>query len=67
MLDKKNNKEIIQQYYEDYNFPSLEKLYSLLKKNNIDVKKEEVKIYLSNQIEHEMLKVKKVQKKKQVI
>ena len=33
MLDKKNNnKEIIQQYYEDYNFPSLEKLYSLLKK-----------------------------------
>lgn len=61
----KTNNEIIQNYYEDYNFPSVEKLYSLLKKNDIHIKKKEIINYLSNQKEHEMLKVKKVVKKKQ--
>lgn len=57
--------EIIKQYYEAYNFPAIGKLIKLLKQDGHNFKKQDVNNYLSNQIEQEMLKIKKVVKKKQ--
>ena len=55
----------IEEYYESFNFPSLDKLYKLLKEDGFDIKKNEIKEYLSQQTEQEQLKIKKPQKKKQ--
>ena len=40
--------DIIEQYYENYNYPSVDKLYKLLKDDKHDVKKMIYKIILIN-------------------
>jgi IS30 family transposase len=54
---------IVQEYYENYNFPGSEKLYRLLKKDGHNFKKKDIDDFLAKQKEHEMLKVKQVKKK----
>ena len=54
---------IIQEYYENFNFPASEKLYRLLKKDGHNFKKKDIEDFLLKQKEHEMLKVKQVKKK----
>ena len=54
---------IVQEYYENYNFPGSEKLYRLLKKDGHNFKKKDIEDFLLKQKEHEMLKVKQVKKK----
>ena len=51
---------IVQEYYENYNFPASEKLYRLLKKDGHNFKKKDIDDFLAKQKEHEMLKVKQV-------
>lgn len=55
--------KIIKDYYENYNFPSTDKLYKILKKNNIDVNKNEIKIFIDNQTEQQLTKQTKENKK----
>lgn len=57
--------QIIEEYYEKYNFPSIEKLFKILKDDGFNIKKNEIKEYLSQQTEQEQLKIKKPKKKKQ--
>ena len=54
---------IIQEYYQKYNFPAIQKLYQILKENGHDIKKKDIENFLLKQKEHEMLKVKQVKKK----
>jgi len=54
---------IIQDYYENFNFPASEKLYRLLKKDGHNYKKKDIEDFLLKQKEHELLKVKQVKKK----
>jgi hypothetical protein len=53
---------IIQEYYENYNFPASEKLLRLLKKDGHIFKKKDIDDFLLKQKEHELLKVKQVKK-----
>ena len=55
---------IIQEYYENYNFPASEKLLRLLKKDGHYFKKKDIDEFLLQQKEHELLKVKQVKKNK---
>jgi spore coat polysaccharide biosynthesis protein SpsF (cytidylyltransferase family) len=48
--------DIIEQYYENFNYPSVDKLYKLLKDDNHDVKKKDVKDFLDKQEEAQILK-----------
>ena len=41
--------DIIEQYYENFNYPSVDKLYKLLKDDNHNVKKKDVKDFLDKQ------------------
>ena len=54
---------IIQEYYENYNFPASVKLLSLLNKDGHTFKKKDIDDFLIKQKEHELLKVKQVKKK----
>ena len=54
---------IIQEYYENYNFPESEKLLRLLKKDGHIFKKKDIDDFLLKQKEHELLKVKQIKKK----
>ena len=54
---------IIQEYYENFNFPASAKLLSLLKKDGHSFKKKDIDEFLLQQKEHELLKVKQVKKK----
>ena len=54
---------IIQEYYENYNFPASEKLLRLLKKDGHIFKKKDIDDFLLKQKEHELLKVKQIKKK----
>ena len=54
---------IIQEYYEIYNFPASVKLLSSFKKDCHTFKKKYIDDYLLKQKEHELLKVKQVKKK----
>ena len=38
--------EIIEQYYEDYNYPSIDKLYKLLKNDGHEIKKKDIKEFI---------------------
>ena len=40
---------IIQEYYENHNFPASEKLYRLLKKDGQNFKKKDIDDFLANQ------------------
>ena len=54
---------IIQEFYEKYNFPAIQKLYQILKENGHNIKKKDIENFLLKQKEHEMLKIKQVKKK----
>jgi hypothetical protein len=54
---------IIQEYYQKYNFPAIQKLNQILKENGHDIKKKDIENFLLKQKEHEMLKVKQIKKK----
>ena len=43
--------DIIEQYYEAYNFPSVNKLYTLLRDDKHDVKKKDIEEYLNKKEE----------------
>ena len=59
------NTDIINKYYEEYNFPSLDKLYKLIKIDNKNINKNEIKDFLLLQSEAQILKEnKQVRKKK---
>lgn len=48
--------DLIEKYYNDYNFPSVEKLYKLMKNDNISVTKKEVKSFLDKQEEAQIIR-----------
>jgi hypothetical protein len=60
--------EIINKYYENNNFPSLDKLYKLVKGSDesakYNIKKSDIKAFLGTQREYELLKPKFKKKKK---
>lgn len=56
---------IINQYYETYNFPNIDKLYKLLKEDGHKVNKSDIKEFLSKQKEHQQFKEIRTTKKKQ--
>ena len=55
----------IEKYYENFNFPSADKLYKLMKKDNYDITKKEIISYLSKKQEVQQFKETKSSKKKQ--
>ena len=55
----------IERYYEDFNFPSADKLYKLMKKDNYEVTKKDIILYLSKKQEAQIFKEAKTSKKKQ--
>ena len=56
--------DIIENIYLKNNFPGYETLYKLVKAENNDIKKKDIKFFLENQKEYELLKVKIKKKKK---
>ena len=56
--------DIIEQYYEAYNFPSVNKLYTLLRDDKHDVKKKDIEEYLNKKEEVQIFKEAKKSKKK---
>ena len=38
--------DIIEQYYENFNYPSIDKLYQLMKDDNHQIKKKDIKEYI---------------------
>ena len=56
--------DIIENIYLKNNFPGYETLYKLVKTENNDIKKKDIKFFLENQKEYELLKVKIKKKKK---
>jgi hypothetical protein len=50
--------EIIANIYEEENYPGLEKLYKIIKKVNNDIKRTDVKKFLQQQLEYQLLKQK---------
>ena len=47
---------IIEKYYEDFNFPSADKLYKLMRKDQYEVTKKEIIEYLSKKQEVQQFK-----------
>ena len=56
--------EIIENYYSNYNFPSVEKLYKLMKDDNHNVKKAAIQKYIEGKKEVQLLKESKNSKLK---
>ena len=54
--------DLINEVYENNNYPSLEKLFQLLKKKKIDVSRKDVKDFLQNQIEQQLTTTHKIKK-----
>ena len=48
--------DIIEQYYNSSNFASVDKLYKLLKDNDHNIKKSEIKKYIDRKTETQLLK-----------
>ena len=46
----------IEKYYEDFNFPSADKLYKLMKKDGYDINKKDIISYLSKKEEIQQFK-----------
>ena len=46
--------EIILNAYEEHNYPSLEKLFQILKKKNINISRKEIKLFLDSQLEQQL-------------
>ena len=55
---------IIEEYYNNYNFPSKDKLYKLLKDDGHEIKRKDIDLYLSKQEEAQVFKEAKKSKKK---
>jgi hypothetical protein len=55
---------IINEYYEKYNFPAVQRLYKLLKQDGHKITTKDIQSFLNKQKEYEMLKVKQTKKKK---
>ena len=53
----------ILEYYEAYGYPNLEKLYKLMKADNVSIKKNDIKAFLSKQEEKQILNQQTVKKK----
>lgn len=50
------NKDIIEQYYNEYNFPSAQKLYKILKDDKHNITQKEIKSYLDTQLQEQLMK-----------
>lgn len=48
--------DIIKKYYSEFNFPSVDKLYKLLKADKHDIKKKDIESYLNKQQEAQVFK-----------
>jgi hypothetical protein len=59
-MDDKTLKE----YYENYNYPSVDKLYTILKKDGIIISKDRIKKFIDNQTEQQLTKQTKEKKNK---
>ena len=57
-----NKEDIIAKTYEDANYPSLEKLFTLLKKKNVEITRKEVKAFLEQQLEQQLTKTQHIKK-----
>ena len=57
-------KDIIEQYYKKYNFPSVDKLYQILKNDGHNINKKDIKEILDAKYENELTKVKTKRKKR---
>jgi hypothetical protein len=57
--------DIIEEYYNNFNFPSVDKLYKLLKEDGHKIKKKDIEAYLSKQEEVQIFKEKKITKSQQ--
>ena len=57
-----DKQEIIFNVYEESNYPSLEKLFLLLKKKKIDVTRKDVKLFLDSQVEQQLTTTQQVTK-----
>jgi hypothetical protein len=64
-LDLEKQTDTIKKYYLKYNMPSADKLYQILKTNNIIIPKKYIQEFLNNQTEYQQLKPKLRQKKKE--
>jgi ribosomal protein L21E len=56
--------KIIKDYYEEYNYTSTDKLYKIMKKDGIDVSKDQIKVFIDSQTEQQLTKQTKEDKKK---
>jgi len=56
--------EIIASVYEEENYPGLERLYKIIHKTHLDIKKIDVKNFLEQQLEYQLLKSKHKKTKK---
>lgn len=50
------NNNIIEQYYNEHNFPSAQKLYKLLKDDKHNITQKEIKSYLDTQLQEQLMK-----------
>jgi hypothetical protein len=57
------SEKILEKYYIDYNYPSVEKLYTILKKDGINILKDKIKIFIDKQTEQQLTKQTKINKK----
>ena len=55
--------DIIEKYYDLYNYPSVDKLYKYMKDDDYDIKKSDIKKYINNKEEVQILKESKSSKK----
>ena len=49
-----DKEDIILNAYEEHNYPSLEKLFQILKKKNINISRKEIKLFLDSQLEQQL-------------
>jgi len=56
---------IIEKYYIKYNFPNQQKLYRIMRDDDIDITHKQIKDYLNKKIEAQLLKINKPKKKRE--
>ena len=47
---------LIKKYYEEYNFPKVDKLYKVMKLDSININKKDIQKFLDDQVENQLLK-----------
>jgi len=55
----------IEKYYVEYNYPSIDKLYNLMKADDVDITRQQIKNYIDDKIEAQLLKMTRPTKKRQ--